>query len=53
MFVGMDLYSYPYPSGICYPADTRYPHAHYNFNIQHQTTILSHFKNNYHSIIIK
>jgi hypothetical protein len=33
---GMDLYPYPYPSGIRYPADTRYPLAHYNFSIQHQ-----------------
>jgi hypothetical protein len=32
----MDLYPYPYPSGICYLADTRYPPAHYNFSIQHQ-----------------
>jgi hypothetical protein len=29
----MDLYPYPYPSGIRYPADTRYPPAHYNFSI--------------------
>jgi hypothetical protein len=49
----MDLYPYPYLSGIRYPANTRYPSAHYNFSIQHQTTILSNFKNNYHSIIIK
>ena len=40
----MDLYPYPYPSGIRYPADTRYPPAHYNFSIQQQTIILSHFK---------
>jgi hypothetical protein len=47
----MDIY--PYPSGIRYPVDTRNPPAHYNFSIQHQTTILSYFKNNSHSIIIK
>jgi hypothetical protein len=40
----MDLYPYPYPSGIRYPVDIRYPPAHYNFNIKHQTTILLHFK---------
>jgi hypothetical protein len=26
-----------------------YQDTHYNFSIQHQTIILSHFKNNYHS----
>jgi hypothetical protein len=40
----MDLYPYPYPSGIRYRVDTRYPAVHYNFSIQHQTTILPHFK---------
>jgi hypothetical protein len=40
----MDLYPYPYPLGIRYPVDTRYPPAHYNFSIKHQTTILLHFK---------
>jgi hypothetical protein len=40
----MDMYPYPYPPGIRYPMDTRYPPAHYNFSIHHQTTILSHFK---------
>jgi hypothetical protein len=43
-FVGMDLYPYPYPPGIRYPVDTRYPPAYYNFSIKHQTTILLHFK---------
>jgi hypothetical protein len=37
----MDLYPYPYQSGIRYPVDTR---AHYNFSIKHQTIILLHFK---------
>jgi hypothetical protein len=40
----MDLYPYPYPPGIRYPVDTRYPPAYYNFSIKHQTTILLHFK---------
>jgi hypothetical protein len=40
----MNLYPYPYLSGIHYPTDTRYSPAHYNFSIQQQTTILSHFK---------
>lgn len=45
----MDLY--PYLSGIRYLVNIRYPSAHNNFSIQHQTTFLSHFKNNYHTII--
>jgi hypothetical protein len=40
----MDLYPYPYPPGIRYLVDTRYPPAHYNFSIKHQTTNLLHFK---------
>jgi hypothetical protein len=44
MFVGMDVYPYPYPPGIRYPVDTRYPPTHYNFSIKHQTTFLLHFK---------
>jgi hypothetical protein len=40
----MDLYPYPYPPGIYYPVDTRYRPTDYNFNIQHQTTIVSHFE---------
>jgi hypothetical protein len=40
----MGLYPYPYPPGIRYPVDTRYPPTHYNFSIQHQTTILSYFE---------
>jgi hypothetical protein len=39
----MDLYLYPYPSGICYPVDTRYPPTHCSFSIQYQTPILSYF----------
>jgi hypothetical protein len=42
--MGMDLYPYPYPSGIRYPVDIRYLLVHYNFNIQHQKPISSHFK---------
>jgi hypothetical protein len=40
----MDLYPYLYSLGIRYLMDTRYPPTHYNFSIQHQTTILSYFK---------
>jgi hypothetical protein len=40
----MDLYPYPYPPGIRYIVDTRYPPAHYNFSIKHQTTKLLNFK---------
>jgi hypothetical protein len=40
----MDPYPYSYPPGIRYPVDTRYPAAHYNFSIKHQTTSLLHFK---------
>jgi hypothetical protein len=32
----------PYPLD---PADTHYTPVHYNFSIQHQTTIISHLKN--------
>jgi hypothetical protein len=42
--VSIDLYLYTYSPGIRYPVDTRYPPDHYNFSIQHQTTILSYFK---------
>jgi hypothetical protein len=40
----LNSYPYPYPPDIRYPMDIRYPLTHYNFSIQHQTTILSHFK---------
>jgi hypothetical protein len=44
-FMGMDLYPYSYPPGICYSTNIHYPPTHYNISIQHQTTILSQFNN--------
>jgi hypothetical protein len=43
IFMGMNLYSYL--SVICYLMDIHYPFIHYNFSIQHHTTILLYFKN--------
>jgi hypothetical protein len=40
----MDMYPYPYPPGIRYPVDTRYPPAHYKFSNKQQKTISSHFE---------